>query len=322
MPSETSKLLVQVLRKIPIFRSLSPSQVKKVLSLCTPRPLQPGSVLCTTNTPSDEMYILLAGELVISTAEGIRVASVLPVTTVGEMGVITGQPRSATVEVVRPSSVLVVQKAQFDLMLRDDRDIRSVVYRNIIDVLATKLTNDNVRLRGYQLQKERYEGRLTVYEQRVCELEARLKLAVELAAGATGRDAAEIDQQLREKTAPLMPRILVVDDEPDFRRLVKRALPSFEVVEAEDGLKALEVVEAEKLDLVITDIRMPRMDGCALLAQLRARFPGLPVVAVSGFVDADAMQQYDFNAFIDKPVKLQHLQEVVQQAVARPGHGT
>ena len=100
------KLLIQVLRKIPIFLGLSPSQVKRVLALCTHRQYEPGEVVCQSNTPSDEMYILLSGEVCIVTLEGMKVAAILPVTTVGEMGVITGHPRSATVEVTRPSAII------------------------------------------------------------------------------------------------------------------------------------------------------------------------------------------------------------------------
>ena len=195
--------------------------------------------------------------------------------------------------------------------------MRGIVYRNIIEVLATKLTNDNIRLRDHELQKGRLEGRLAVVEQQLREAEGRLRLAVELAAAASGRPAEEVDQQLREKTLQAVPRILVVDDEPEFRSLVRRALPAFEVLEAEDGVKALEVAAAQSVDVVLTDLRMPLMDGRALLAELRQRFPGVPVLGVSGFQDSDAVQEFGFDAFIEKPVDLQRLQELVQSAVAR-----
>ena len=86
MSPQTSKLLVQVLRKIPIFKSLSPSQVKKILGLCVHKSYKLGSQICRSNTSSDEMYILLSGELIIVTAEGIRVATILPETTVARWG--------------------------------------------------------------------------------------------------------------------------------------------------------------------------------------------------------------------------------------------
>jgi CRP-like cAMP-binding protein len=149
------KLLIQVLRKIPIFNGLSPSQVKRILSLCTNKLFEPGQLICRSNTLSDEMFILLSGEVAIVTSEGMKVATILPVTTVGEMGVVTGQPRSATVEVIRPTAIFSIQKVQFDLMLKEDTDMRDRVHKAIIDILSSKLSNDNVRIRDYHMEKDR-----------------------------------------------------------------------------------------------------------------------------------------------------------------------
>lgn len=319
MPPETSKLLVQVLRKIPIFKGLSPSQVKMILALCAHKSFRPGHQVCRSNSPSDEMYILLSGELVVSTLEGVRVATLLPVTTVGEMGVITGQPRSATVEASKPSNIFVIQKKQFDFMLRDDRDMRSMVYRNIIDVLSNKLTNDNVRLRDHQLEKERHDGRMARLERQLREQEQRTRIAVELAIQSGKMSREEIEMHIEERAKEFTRRLLVVDDEADFRRLVKEALPYFDVVEAEDGKQALALVHEEKLDLVLTDIRMPNMDGFGLLENLRSQFPSLPVLAVSGFIDAEQVKDYGFDGFIDKPVSLKQLQDLVEQTVGEGG---
>jgi CheY-like chemotaxis protein len=317
LPVETSKLLVQVLRKIPLFRGLSPSQVKTVLGLCVHRTFLPGEVICQSNTASDEMYILLSGELVVATAEGIRVASLLPVTTVGEMGVITGQPRSATVEAVQASNIFVVQRGQFDLMLRDDRDLRAMVYRNIIDVLALKLNNDNVRLRDHQMAARRFEGRIAVFERRLREQEHRARLALDLLVQQGGGDRDELAARLDAQVKELVPHVLVVDDEPEFRRLVRQALPALAVVEAADGEEALRRVEEDQLDLVLTDLCMPGMDGFGLLANLRSRFPGLPVLAVSGYMDEEQVRGHDFDGFIAKPVSLPRLQELVEATIAR-----
>jgi len=97
MSPDYSKLLVMVLCKITVFKRLSPSQVKNVLGHCVHKSYIMGSQVCRSNTPSHEMYILLSGDLAVVASGGIRMATILPVTTVGEMGVITGKPRSATV---------------------------------------------------------------------------------------------------------------------------------------------------------------------------------------------------------------------------------
>ncbi len=68
-------------------------------------------------------------------------------------------------------------------------------------------------------------------------------------------------------------RVLTVDDSKTMRDMVSFTLKGagFEVVEAEDGVKALSVLERTNVDLVITDINMPNMDGVTLVKQLRAK---------------------------------------------------
>jgi CheY-like chemotaxis protein len=321
MAPESGKLLVQVLRKIPIFKGLSPSQVRKVLGICTHKSYKPGSAVCKANTPGDEMYVLLSGELLVATAGGVRVATILPVTVVGEMGVITGQPRVATVEASKPSNIFVIQKSIFDLMMRDDRDMRATIYKNIIDVLADKLSNDNIRLRDHQLEKGRLEGRLAVLERQLKEQKLRVSIAVEMVVEKGGLALDEVELDIADRVKDLIPRVLVVDDEKDFRRLMREALSAFAVVEAGDGQEALGMVQEEKLDLVITDIRMPNMDGLGLLKTLRSQHPSLPVLAVSGYLEAEEIQQYGFDGFIEKPVNLPQLQELVEQTLRQGGDG-
>lgn len=82
-------------------------------------------------------------------------------------------------------------------------------------------------------------------------------------------------------------RILVVDDEPSVRRLTARVLEGegFAVTEAEDGLEALHFIKSSGagLDVVISDIVMPRLNGVELLQSLTMAFPDLPVILMSGY---------------------------------------
>ena len=313
--SNSEKLMIQALRKIPIFTGLSPSQVKRVLSLCTYKQYEPGEFLCQGNAPSDEMYILLSGEVAIVTPDGMKVAMILPVTTVGEMGVITGQPRSATVEVTRPTAIFIIQKVQFAVALKEDVDMHGKVHKTIIDILSSKLSNDNVRMRDYQVEKGRYEGRICALERRFELQQRRTEIAMGMAAESAGRDAEEIELQINDQVKEMVPRLLVVDDEADIRTLVKRALPLYEVLEAENGEQALEVIQEGKLDLVITDINMPVMDGRELLGRMRSQFPSLPILAISGYADTDEITQLGFDGFLEKPLSLQDLQGTVDLTV-------
>lgn len=78
--------------------------------------------------------------------------------------------------------------------------------------------------------------------------------------------------------------ILLVDDEPSIRFVLGAVLEQagYSVVAAEDGFVALRKVQAAMPDLVVTDLRMPNMNGFELLSVLRTRFPQLPTIAISG----------------------------------------
>ena len=86
-------------------------------------------------------------------------------------------------------------------------------------------------------------------------------------------------------------QILVVDDEAMVRRFAARILTEggYRVVEAGDGAEALDLVVRESLplDLVLTDVMMPRLSGVELLQHLSVVAPGLPVVLMSGFSAGD-----------------------------------
>ncbi|RIK98841.1 MAG: response regulator [Proteobacteria bacterium] len=86
-----------------------------------------------------------------------------------------------------------------------------------------------------------------------------------------------------------MARILIADDEDSMRRLVARALAmdGHETVTAEDGAEALDrlVSEAGQYDLLLTDIRMPVMDGIALALAVTRDFPEVTILLMTGFAD-------------------------------------
>ena len=104
--------------------------------------------------------------------------------------------------------------------------------------------------------------------------------------------------------------LLVVDDEEDFRFLLRRHFKKrgYTVLEAADGVEALEIFEPNQamIDLVITDIRMPRMDGEQLIQALRRLSSLLPIVGVTGQADLQGKLAFlDTGAYyyLDKPVE-------------------
>lgn len=83
--------------------------------------------------------------------------------------------------------------------------------------------------------------------------------------------------------------ILVVDDEPDLARGLARILRSrgFEVQTAEGGLQAVELVRQHRLQAILTDIKMPDMDGLALSREIKQIDPEAAVIFMTGFSDSE-----------------------------------
>jgi CheY-like chemotaxis protein len=82
-----------------------------------------------------------------------------------------------------------------------------------------------------------------------------------------------------------MSRMLIVDDDPAWRNLYRMTFESqFEVFEAMDGFQALSVLDAVRPDVVILDLRMPKMDGIDFIQRLQKRGVNIPIVVCSGTV--------------------------------------
>ena len=306
------KRLAQTIKKIPVFAGLSPTQAQSVLDICQMREFDAMAVIYSARAPSDDMHILITGELSVVNDEGIRLARLYPVTTVGEMGLITRQARSATVEVSKPSTLLVVQRAPFEALLRASPDLQIKIYRNIIDILADKISGDNVRVRDYLLEKVDHQRELRSVRRRE---HTMLKLLLD----ETGFSEEDVQARIEDELVPAQMRVLIVDDEPGIRQFVREALPGYTVDEASDGVEAVKAVESAPPDLIITDIRMPHMDGTALLTSIRSKLPNMPILALSGFVDAQDLEAFDFDGFIRKPFELDEFRSLVDETVGRAG---
>jgi CheY-like chemotaxis protein len=94
-------------------------------------------------------------------------------------------------------------------------------------------------------------------------------------------------------TSTTQARILLVDDNSNglsARRSVLEEL-GYRLYTAANGVEALEQFSRHKIDLVVTDYKMPRMDGLELIVRLRKQSPDVPVILISGFVDALGMSE-------------------------------
>jgi CheY-like chemotaxis protein len=122
----------------------------------------------------------------------------------------------------------------------------------------------------------------------------------------------------RDDADDLIPTVLVVEDEPVIRELMAILLEEegYSVRQAVDGLQALEEIEQHGIDLVLSDVKMPRLDGAALVHRLRARGDAIPVVLMSAVyaeVDLPGVR------FLRKPVNCEQLIDIIAGALAANG---
>jgi two-component system nitrogen regulation response regulator NtrX len=121
-----------------------------------------------------------------------------------------------------------------------------------------------------------------------------------------------------------MPKILIIEDESSIRRVLVKILSeesdTYQVSEAEDGLAGMELIKNEDFDLILCDIKMPKMDGVEVLEATKKIKPEIPMVMISGHGDLDvAVNTMRMGAFdyISKPPDLNRLLNTVRIALDR-----
>jgi CheY-like chemotaxis protein len=120
-----------------------------------------------------------------------------------------------------------------------------------------------------------------------------------------------------------MPKVLIADDEDSMRQLVARAIAmdGHEIVTAQDGAEALEILTREDgaFDLLLTDIQMPVMDGIALALSVARDFPDLTILLMTGFAD-QRERASNLNALVHdvvtKPFSVADIRTAVADALA------
>lgn len=113
-----------------------------------------------------------------------------------------------------------------------------------------------------------------------------------------------------------MYNVMVVDDEPLVREFLKETIPNLNnrfavTADAMDGHEAFEIIMGHPIDLVITDIKMPVMDGLELCKRIRERYPDMQIIIISGYDDfsyAKKAIQYRVSEYLLKPIINEELQ--------------
>ena len=120
----------------------------------------------------------------------------------------------------------------------------------------------------------------------------------------------------------LVKTVLLVDDEKALMDSLKAGLrvffPDIQFEAALNGSEALKIMQSRQIDLVVTDIRMPGMDGYELLSMIRFASTDVPVIAMSAFESPemkDTLRDLGVLCFLEKPLSLQELVGAIQEGL-------
>ncbi|HYH03571.1 MAG TPA: response regulator [Bacillota bacterium] len=121
-----------------------------------------------------------------------------------------------------------------------------------------------------------------------------------------------------------MYRLMIVDDENTTRNSLQELIPWYElgigeVVTAKNGIIALELAQSKQPDILLTDIRMPKMDGLELAKTIREQFPQCQIIFLSGYADKAYLKtaiQLKAVSYIEKPLNPEEIKAVIQETVA------
>ncbi len=128
---------------------------------------------------------------------------------------------------------------------------------------------------------------------------------------------------MEPQMAEIQKLILVVDDEENTRLALTRLLcrEGYDVMTATDGCDALNQIRTHSVDLVITDLNMPVMDGLAFLKELNREHPSSHVIMLTAYGEVESyLEALNLGAFeyLNKPVKLEELIKIIEKIFSKP----
>ena len=132
----------------------------------------------------------------------------------------------------------------------------------------------------------------------------------------------------RERIEPFKGRVLVAEDDPSVRRVILGQLEDagYQVVEAEDGEEALQAIgsmeRSSAINAIICDIRMPTVDGIAVVRYVREKYPAIPIIVLTGLFDlplTEGLLDRGVSEFLTKPIDQGVLVRALQHAIGDRG---
>ena len=152
--------LAGTLMELSLFEDLAAGQVSQVVTACARRELPAGTVLCEAQTVDESLFINLEGVLRLESADGVRLDELGPGSVSGEMGVLTGHPRSSRIVVEEAATVLELEGADLVELVESDHDMGHQILLNLVKVLYARVHDINADVVALRSHLDRVRDRL------------------------------------------------------------------------------------------------------------------------------------------------------------------
>ncbi len=152
-------LLRDLSRSANLFKGLTVEQVEKIISACVKISLNKGDDLFVQGDSGSELYVLLSGKMQVVTRGGVFIADITPIKVIGEIGMLVGSKRTATVRASEFSQLLKLSASALDILFSQDITLQKNIYYNLCRILCERLVRNNIQLEDYALVDKDEAGR-------------------------------------------------------------------------------------------------------------------------------------------------------------------
>ncbi len=150
--------MMQILQKIPVFKGFEVKESLMLLRICHPQSYKAGQTIFNVGESSTEMLVLYKGRVQVVSRSGEVLAHLGTGAATGEMGIFTGQPRSASVVATEPTGGLIIRKAELIVLLGNNPSMHLRLLYNVINLLSARLADANRQNDTYARKLEALAG--------------------------------------------------------------------------------------------------------------------------------------------------------------------
>lgn len=157
MKRQQMHALQAIVDKIDVFKGLTPEEVERLLRVCSHTTFEAGEVVFTAGDASDEMVIVLQGKLSPRSRAGTVLGEITAGSCCGEMGLFTGEARTATVVAEAATTGFRIQRQDLMVLFRTDTRMHIKMLQNIVALLSRRLASTDQQIETYARRTEQLE---------------------------------------------------------------------------------------------------------------------------------------------------------------------